>query len=127
MEDQSIRINNEDKSNAFVRSSISYVSDEDRSADHNKNMFSDISNIDLFRERLEKYLMSTMPARDMVFFIVKSALEIELGPNFTLMNGSDKMIRKIADSVLVNPQLRRQALSISTNILDKKINIGNYN
>lgn len=100
---------------------------EERAQLFSKDLCSDASNTQLFRERLEKKIVPTMTAKDMAFSIVKTALEIEFGPSFTTFKGSDKMIRKIADSVMVNPQLRRQALTISTFVLDKKIHIGSNN
>jgi hypothetical protein len=60
-------------------------------------------------------------ARELVEKIVKSALEVEYGASFTVNAGFAKMVSKITDSIVTNPELRRQALSVASVYIDKKV------
>lgn len=78
-------------------------------------------NLDRYRDRLSELLAPNLPAKEMVLLMIRSALEIEFGPTFTLNKGFDKMVNKLADSVMTNPQLRRQALAVVGTIIEKKV------
>ena len=80
-------------------------------------IYNDISR---FRESLEKTLTANIPAKELVTIMVKTALETEFGKTFTLMRGFDKMLLKISDSIMTDPALRRQALSVVSLIIDKR-------
>lgn len=78
-------------------------------------------NVSRFKDLLDKVLSPNLPAKDLVELIIRSALEIEFGPSFVLSPGFRKMSEKIADSIMVNPALRRQILAASSQILGDKI------
>ena len=79
-----------------------------------------ITKITRFTESLSDAILPNLPAKELVCLIVRSALETELGKSFTLNGGFDKMVKKIADSIMVDPILRRQALSIVSQVLGSK-------
>jgi hypothetical protein len=76
---------------------------------------------DIFSMRLEDTLEPTHSAKELIERIIKAALEVEFGPSFTLSKGFDRMVSTIADSVITNPELRRQALSVASVCIGKKI------
>ncbi|MCX5749086.1 MAG: hypothetical protein NTZ10_02410 [Candidatus Saganbacteria bacterium] len=84
-------------------------------------------NIGRYHERLSGLLSPNLPAKELIYLMIRSALEIEFGPSFTLNKGFDKMVNKLADSVMTNPDLRRQALSVVGTVLDKKTGTGKKN
>ena len=76
---------------------------------------------DLFHMRLEEVLNPSLSAKELIERIIKAALEVEFGPSFTLSRGFDKMVSSIADTIITNPDLRRQALSIASIYIRKKM------
>lgn len=73
-----------------------------------------------FRDLLEQTIVPHLSARDLVTIIISGALEVEFGKSFTLNPGFDKMVKKIADSLMVDPNLRRQALQVVSQVLEAK-------
>jgi len=76
---------------------------------------------DQFHIRMLEQIQPHHSARELVERIVKTALEVEYGVAFTLNPGFAKMVSKVADSIVTNPDLRRQALSVASTYIDKKI------
>lgn len=79
-----------------------------------------VEKIDLFHDRMLKHIEPGHSAKDLVEKIVRSALEVEYGVQFTLNPGFGKMVSKLADVVVTNPELRRQALAVASTYIDKK-------
>ena len=77
-----------------------------------------------FFEKLSTVIMPNLPAKDLIAMIVRSALEVEFGPSFTVNKNFDKMVDKISDSIMTNPDTRRQALSAASIFIEKKMNMG---
>lgn len=77
--------------------------------------------IDVFHSRMQEKISAGNSAKELIENIVKSALEVEYGAAFTLSPGFAKMVSRLADVVVTNPDLRRQALSIASSYIDKKI------
>jgi hypothetical protein len=77
--------------------------------------------IDIFHSRMLEKIDPRSTAKELVEGIVKSALEVEYGAEFALSSGFGKMVSKIADVVVSNPDLRRQALSVAGVYIDKKM------
>ena len=77
--------------------------------------------IDIFHSRMLEKIDPRSSAKELVEGIVKSALEVEYGAEFALSSGFGKMVSKIADVVVSNPDLRRQALSVAGVYIDKKM------
>lgn len=71
-------------------------------------------NLASFEERLENLIDPNLSAKELAERIVLAALESEFGRNFTLSPGFAKMVNTLADSIVTNPDLRRQALSIAS-------------
>jgi hypothetical protein len=80
-----------------------------------------VEKIDIFHSRMLEQIDPAHSAKELVERIVKSALEVEYGATFTLSSGFSKMVSKIADVVVANPELRRQALSVASIYIDKKM------
>jgi len=80
-----------------------------------------VEKIDIFHSRMLEQIDPAHSAKELVEKIVKSALEVEYGAAFTLSSGFSKMVSKIADVVVANPELRRQALSVASIYIDKKM------
>lgn len=76
---------------------------------------------DIFHTRMTEQVGPGSSAKELIQHIVRSALEVEFGSAFTLNPGFAKMVSKIADAVVTNPDLRRQALSIAGAYIDKKM------
>ncbi len=77
--------------------------------------------VELFRKKLSAMLLPNLPAKELICLITKCALEVEFGESFTLNKGFDKIVEKIADSVMRIPELRRQSLSIVSTIIEGKM------
>lgn len=79
--------------------------------------------LDRFDERLKERLDPGLSAKEMVEGIVRSALEAEFGPTFAHSKGFSKMVSTIADTIVANPDLRRESLSIASRYIEKKIKV----
>lgn len=77
--------------------------------------------IEIFHTRILEQIDPAHSAKELIERIVKSALEVEYGAAFALTPGFAKMVSKIADVVVSNPELRRQALSVASIYIDKKM------
>jgi len=82
-----------------------------------------VEKIDIFHSRMLEQIDPAHSAKELVEKIVKSALEVEYGASFALSPGFSKMVSKIADVVVANPDLRRQALSVASIYIDKKMEL----
>jgi len=80
-----------------------------------------VEKIDIFHSRMLEQIDPSHSAKELVERIVKSALEVEYGSAFAISPGFAKMVSKIADVIVVNPELRRQALSVASVYIDQKI------
>jgi hypothetical protein len=80
-----------------------------------------VEKIDIFHSRMLEQIDPAHSAKELVEKIVKSALDVEYGASFALSPGFSKMVSKIADVVVANPDLRRQALSVASIYIDKKM------
>jgi hypothetical protein len=76
--------------------------------------------IDIFHTRIMEHVSPANTAKELVEKIVKSALEVEYGSQFAVNPGFAKMVSKIADVLVTNPELRRQALQVASHAIDKK-------
>ncbi len=76
-----------------------------------------------FHERLEQNLAPGLSAKELVMQIVRAALESEFGPGFTHSKGFDKMVGTIADTIVANPDLRRESLAIASTYIGKKVKV----
>ena len=77
--------------------------------------------VEIFHSRMLEQIDPSHSAKELVEKIVKSALEVEYGSSFALSPGFTKMVSKIADVVVGNPDLRRQALAVASIYIDKKM------
>jgi len=77
--------------------------------------------VDVFHTRMLEQIDPGHSAKELIERIVRSALEVEYGPSFTVNAGFAKMVSKIADAVITNPELRRQALAVAGTYINKKI------
>ncbi|MBU0630254.1 MAG: hypothetical protein KKC80_04975 [Candidatus Margulisbacteria bacterium] len=68
--------------------------------------------IDLFEKGLERNLSKEDTIESAVAKIVKVALAAEYGPSLVSDRNADPMIKTIAQAILNNAQLRKQALMI---------------
>ena len=76
-------------------------------------------NLDHFEEKLEKLIDSNLTAKELAERIVIAALESEFGKSFTLTAGFDKMVNTLANSIVTNPDLRRQTLAVASTYIKK--------
>jgi len=77
--------------------------------------------MEIFNSRMLEQVGPGSSAKELIEKIVKSALEVEFGAAFTLNPGFTKMVSKIADAVVTNPEMRRQALSVASTYISKKL------
>jgi hypothetical protein len=77
--------------------------------------------MEIFNSRMLEQIGPGSSAKELIEKIVKSALEVEFGAAFTLNPGFAKMVSKIADAVVTNPEMRRQALSVASTYINKKL------
>jgi len=77
--------------------------------------------VDIFHTRMLEQIQPHNSARELVEKIVKTALEVEYGQSFTVSKNFARMVSKISDAIVTNPDLRRQALSVASVYIDKKI------
>jgi len=78
-----------------------------------------MTNLDAFENSLERFIKPNLPAKELAERIVLAALETEFGKSFTLTPGFAKMINTLADSIVTNPELRRQSLSVASLYISK--------
>ena len=69
--------------------------------------------VDIFHERMLQSIGPGSSAKELIEKIVRSALEVEYGSAFTLNAGFARMVSRIADAVVTNPDMRRQALAVA--------------
>ncbi|MCX5750878.1 MAG: hypothetical protein NT099_04325 [Candidatus Saganbacteria bacterium] len=74
-----------------------------------------------FEARLEEVLEPTLSAKELIGKIVRTALEVEFGPSFTMTPGFARMVDTIAETIVTNPELRRQALAIASIYISRKL------
>lgn len=77
--------------------------------------------INIFSEKMNKHITPGSSAKELVERIVRSALEAEFGTQFTLSPGFGKMVSKLANVVVTNPELRRQALQVASGFIETKM------
>lgn len=75
---------------------------------------------DRFSEKLKVTLEQNLPAKELIEKVVRSALEVEYGPDFARSKGFPKMVSTIADAIITNPELRQQSLAVASMHLSKK-------
>ena len=71
-------------------------------------------NMELFEDKLSERLGPDLSAKQLAEMMVVSALETEYGKSFTLSRGFAKMVSALADVIVTNPELRRQALAVAS-------------
>jgi len=76
-------------------------------------------NLGTFEEKLSGAIGPNLSAKELAERIVTAALETEYGKTFTLTPGFAKMVNTLADSIVTNPDLRRQALSVASAYINK--------
>jgi cobyric acid synthase len=77
-------------------------------------------NINTFEEKLKDSIDVNLPAKELAKRIVVAVLESEYGKTFTLTSGFAKMVNTLADSIVTNPDLRRQTLAVASAYIKKK-------
>jgi len=75
-------------------------------------------NLEAFEEKLSN-INPSLSAKEMAERIVIAALEAEFGKSFTLSRGFAKMVDALAEVLVTNPDLRRQALSVASVYIKK--------
>ena len=78
-----------------------------------------MSNIEIFASKLNDNLHASLSSKEMAEKIVIAALEAEFGKSFTLNRGFAKMVNALAEVLVTNPELRRQALMIASLYIKK--------
>jgi hypothetical protein len=76
-------------------------------------------NLDSFEDKLDKMIAPNLTAKELAERMVVAVLETEYGRNFTRSPGFAKMVNTLADSIVTNPELRRQALAVATKFINK--------
>ncbi len=78
-----------------------------------------MSNLEAFEEKIASDLHPSLSAREMAERIVTAVLEAEYGRSFTMSPNFAKMVNTLADILVTNPELRRQALGIASAYIKK--------
>ncbi len=73
-----------------------------------------MANLERFEEKLDRQIHPSLSAKELAEQIVIAALEAEYGRSFTLNRGCAKMVDSLAEVLVTNPELRRQALSVAS-------------
>ena len=73
-----------------------------------------MGSLDLFEEKLNSGIHPSLSSKEMAERMVIAALEAEYGPSFTSAPGFAKMVSALAEVLVTNPELRRQALAIAS-------------
>ena len=76
-------------------------------------------NLEAFETKMTVNLNAALSAKEMAETIVMAALEAEYGRNFTMAPGFAKMVNTLAEVLVTNPELRRQALSVASYYIKK--------
>lgn len=76
-------------------------------------------NLEAFAEKIEGEIQPTHSAREIAEKFVIAVLEAEYGRTFTSSPGFAKMVDTLAEIVVTNPELRRQALSLASVYIKK--------
>jgi len=71
-------------------------------------------NFEAFEEKIGQLIHPSHSSKEMARQIVVAALETEFGRTFTLSPSFAKMVDTLADVIVTNPDLRRQALSVAS-------------
>lgn len=123
MEIQKQTINDEKLRDSFIRSCFN-IEKFEKNTNHEKTPHHNVGftqdHAFTFKERLTKMLEPSLPAKELIGVIIKCALEVEFGKSYILTKGFDKITSKIADSIMSNPTLRRQILSVTSIILENR-------
>lgn len=121
METQYEALKNEKLRDVFIRSYFD-ISKFENSPPKAKNaaISPKQTNADRFSSMLTQVLNHNLPAKELIALIVKCALQIEYGEAFCTKGGFEKMAAKIANSIMINPPLRRQILAATNQVLEKK-------
>jgi hypothetical protein len=78
-------------------------------------------NIEAFEERINAKMHPSLSAKEIAEQFVIAALEAEFGKAFTASAGFAKMVNTLANMVVTNPDLRRQALAIASSYIKRKL------
>jgi hypothetical protein len=76
-------------------------------------------NLEAFEEKINSNIHPSLSAKEVAERIVVAALEAEYGRSFTLTRGFAKMVDALAEVIVTNPELRRQALSVASAYIKK--------
>lgn len=76
-------------------------------------------NLEAFKEKIEGSVHSGLSAKEMAERFVVAALEAEYGKTFTLSPNFAKMVSTLAEMIVTNPELRRQALATASMYIRK--------
>ena len=76
-------------------------------------------NLEAFEKKISSSVNPGLSAKEMAERIVLAALETEYGRSFTLSRGFAKMVNSLAEVVVTNPELRRQALHLASVYIKK--------
>ena len=76
-------------------------------------------NLEAFEEKIANSVNAGLSAKEMAERFVVAALEAEYGKAFTMSPGFAKMVNTLAEMIVTNPDLRRQALSLASVYIKK--------
>lgn len=105
---------------SFLKSAFNLAEWEKR-AKNKAAKLSPLRKADRFQLRLQEVLEPTLSAKELIERIVRTALEVEFGHSFTTTAGFGKMVSTIAEAIVTNPELRRQALAIASIYISRKL------
>lgn len=74
-------------------------------------------NLEVFKERLLGSIQANLTAKELAQCVIIAALEAEYGHSFTMTPGFAKMVNTLAESIVTNPELRRHALAITSELI----------
>jgi hypothetical protein len=77
-------------------------------------------NYEAFEQKITGNLSPGLSAKELAERFVVAALETEYGRNFTTSPGFAKMVDTLAESIVTNPELRRQTLAMASLYTKKK-------
>ena len=76
-------------------------------------------NFEAFEEKIKLLIQPSHSSKELARQIVIAALETEFGKTFTISPSFVKMVDTLAEVIVTNPDLRRQALSVSSYYIKK--------